>query len=158
MYEWALSVWCKSQRSVPWDGLGESGLPSPQHKPPEHRGDGSTPWWVVTSWWASAVCRGITSQRLGQKHTPCRHLFQNMRGHMRISRTSVYNYPNIPLWASCWVQEARDLSKMNWKTRGISFSWKGLSTFHHCHKDVSNLRHLPFGIHISFSVKDLGWD
>lgn len=33
MYEWACSVWCKSQRSVPWDGLGESGLPSPQHSP-----------------------------------------------------------------------------------------------------------------------------
>lgn len=53
-------------------------------------------------------------------------------------------------------KEACGLFKMNWKTRGISFSWKDPFTFHHCHKDVSNLTHLLYGIQISFSVKDFG--
>ena len=33
LYEWAHSILCKRQRSVPWDGLGESGLPSPSPSP-----------------------------------------------------------------------------------------------------------------------------
>lgn len=33
LYKWAHSILCKSQCTVRWDGLGESGLPSPSPSP-----------------------------------------------------------------------------------------------------------------------------
>jgi len=163
LYEWAHSVLFKRQCSVCWGGLGESGLPSPSPSPV---GTGRWQRTVVGSHISigfSCLWRDHVS-RAGWQHcglAKSRHRVDTssrVSGRTSVCRTSTCNYPHTPHELVAKYKEAHDLFKMNWKTRGISFSWKDPFTFHHCRKDVSNMRHLPFGIHNSFSVEDFGWD